>query len=74
MPCEKTWLLVICAGRPARPCDRYMGWKEGDGSWGVSHGMCDDCLAIMNEELDALEERFRREQNERNTDAHSRVR
>ena len=42
-------LTVVCAW-----CGKSMGTKEGFGVEGISHGICKECKAKMEEEIEAL--------------------
>ena len=45
-------MKVVCAW-----CDKDMGEKDGKGVEGISHGICEECLAkVLKEEKDGNKE------------------
>ncbi len=46
-----TKLIVMCAW-----CGRYIGEKDGGGTSGVSHGICEDCAEAENRRAEKARE------------------
>ena len=44
-----TIIKIICSY-----CKKNMGQKDGEGQTGISHGICDECLEKVREEIKAL--------------------
>ena len=45
-PCGKTLIKIICC-----QCKKHIGFKNGKGESGVSHGLCRACYKLWNQKI-----------------------